>query len=211
MHTDVRQVIDRLETRLRQEQALYDSIGTDGLRERMHEFMLAVGPETGQFINILAKAHAGIRILELGTSVGYSTLWLAEAAREIGGHVTTIEKAENKQAEARAHIEEAGLSPYVTFILGDAVAWLQELPGPWDFVLLDLWKELYMPCFERLYGKLAPGGMIVADNMREPPEFRPEAEAYQSVIRQKPDLDSVEVGVGYALEVTRKHAEQVSP
>ena len=72
-------------------------------------------------------------------------------------------------------------------------------------MLLDVWKHLSLSCFDRVYEKLAPGAIIIADNVIFPAEFRQEMQAYQAYVRAKSDLDSIEVGIGHGLEVTRKH------
>src|SRR3546814_15855272 len=74
-------------------------------------------------------------------------------------------------------LKPAGLADYVDFIEGDALASLAELPGTFDFVLIDPWKDLYIPCLDRLHPKLAAGGMILADNMIFPPENEETAQA----------------------------------
>jgi predicted O-methyltransferase YrrM len=174
-------------------------------QESMSKMMLAIGPETGKFLNLLLKTQGGKHILELGTSFGYSTIYLAEAARANGGRVTSLDYDLAKQAQASAYIQQVGLQEVVDFKLGDAMELLDVLPGPWDFVLLDVWKHLYIPCFDRVYEKLAPGAIVIAEDIIFPPEFRQGMQAYQDYVRAKPDLDSVEVGVGHGLEVTRKH------
>jgi predicted O-methyltransferase YrrM len=168
------------------------------------EMMLAVGFQTGEFLNMLIKIQAGKRILEIGTSVGYSTIWLAEAARINGGHLTTLECVAAKQLQAMENIRRAGLEDFVDFQLGDALKLLENLPGAWDFVFLDIWKDLYIPCFDRFYKKLAPGAIVVADNMTFPPDFRAIMKDYQEYVRSKPDLDSIEIDIGQGLELTRK-------
>jgi predicted O-methyltransferase YrrM len=173
-------------------------------QESMSQRMNAIGPETGKFLNLLLKTQGGKHILELGTSFGYSTIYLAEAARANGGCVTTLEYDLTKQAQASAYIHQSGLQDVVDFKLGDAIELLDVLPGPWDFVLLDVWKHLYIPCFDRIYSKLAPGAIVVADDVIFPPELCQEMQAYQDYVRAKPDLDSVEVNIGHGLEVTRK-------
>jgi predicted O-methyltransferase YrrM len=112
------------------------------------ELLLSVGLEAAVFLHSLVLAHRPTRILELGTSYGYSTLFLADAANAVGATLITMELAENKQAYARDKITEAGLADVVDFRLGDAVAMIGADPGPFDLVLLDIWKELYLPCFE---------------------------------------------------------------
>ncbi|NEQ18632.1 MAG: hypothetical protein F6K28_00455 [Microcoleus sp. SIO2G3] len=140
-----------------------------------------------------------------GTSFGYSTIYLAEAARANSGRVTTLDYDVAKQVQASAYIQQVGLQEVVDFKLGDAMELLDGLPGHWDFVSLDLWKHLYIPCFDRVYEKLAPGAIVIADDVIFPPELRQGMQTYQDYVRAKPDLDSVEVGIGHGLEVTRKH------
>lgn len=171
---------------------------------RRDEFLLPVGPEVGAFLHALVLARRPERILELGTSYGYSTLYLADAAREVGARVVTMELADYKQAHAREQLAEAGLADVVDFRLGDAVAMLGEEPGPFDFVLLDIWKELYLPCFEALYPKLSEEGVICADNMIEPEMARPEVRLYRAAVREKTDLQTALLPIGQGVELTVK-------
>jgi predicted O-methyltransferase YrrM len=163
--------------------------------------LLSVGPQTGQLINILARSLAAPRILELGTSYGYSGIWLAEAARASGGHVTTMELQDYKSAYARDMASRAGLEQHIEFKVGDAVDMIAGLPSGIDFVLVDLWKDLYTPCLEAFYPKLNPGAIIVADNMLRP--GGPDLERYSAAIRSKPGITSVLLPVGTGLEVSR--------
>src|SRR4051812_24795836 len=108
------------------------------------EFLLSVGPATGQLMNLLAKQSKAKAILEIGTSYGYSTVWLAEAARNNGGRVITLDAIADKQSHARSQLQKAGLAEFVEFRSGDARDSLASLDGPFDFVLLDLWKDMYI-------------------------------------------------------------------
>ncbi len=164
-------------------------------------WMRAVGPQTGQLMNILVKSLTAPRILELGTSYGYSGIWLAEAARAAGGHVTTIEMHDYKAAFARDMAQRAGLADVIDFRIGDAVQMIASLPGNFDFVLLDLWKDLYIPCLEAFYPKLNPGAIIVADNMIRP--GGEEARAYRQAIAGKAHITSVMLPVGTGIEISR--------
>src|SRR6185503_13813906 len=110
--------------------------------------LLAVGPDTGRLINILARSLKAPTILELGTSYGYSGIWLAEAARAAGGRVITMELSEKKSAYARDMAERAGLADFIDYQVGDAVELIAKLPQGIDFVLVDLWKDLYVACLE---------------------------------------------------------------
>jgi predicted O-methyltransferase YrrM len=166
------------------------------------EFLLPVGPEVGAFLHALILARRPQRILELGTSYGYSTLFLADAARAVGARVVTMELADYKQAHAREQLAEAGLADVVDWRLGDAVAMTAEDPGPFDFALLDIWKELYLPCFEALYPKLAEEGVICADNMVYPEIARPEVRLYRAAVQAKPDLQTALLPIGSGIELT---------
>ena len=197
-------VLSELDARLEAEHNQSKALSPEERGKHLDEMMLAVGSQTGELLNMLLKTQGGKRILEIGTSVGYSTIWLAEAARVNGGRVTTLECVAAKQAQAVENIRRVGLEDFVDFQLGDALKLLEVLPGTWDFVLLDLWKDLYIPCFDRFYHKLAPGAIVVADNIIVPPDFRPIMKNYQQHVRTKPDLDSIEIDIGQGLELTRK-------
>ena len=163
--------------------------------------LLAVGHDAGQLINLLARSMEAPRILEIGTSFGYSGIWLAEAARASKGHVTTLEMLEHKSTYAREMAGKAGLGDYIDFKIGDALDLINEMPGPWDFVLLDLWKDLYVPSLEAFYPKLRSGAIIVADNMIRP--GGPEVGKYGKAVRAKPKMTSILLPVGQGLEISR--------
>ncbi len=167
------------------------------------ERSLPIGEEAGAFLNLLIKALRPKHVLELGTSNGYSTVWLAEAARAIGGKVITIEALEKKQVYARAAITKAGLASVVEFRHGDALDILKVMPGPFDFVLLDIWKDLYIPCLDLFYAKLAPGAVIAADNMIEPAAHHAEAADYRRAVRGKPQMQSMLLPLGQGIELSR--------
>ena len=164
------------------------------------DVLLAVGPQTGQLLNILASSKTAPAILEVGTSYGYSGIWLADAARKSGGRLTTLELQDYKSAYAKEQSEKAGLSAFVDFKVGDALALIDELPGPFDFILLDLWKDLYAPCLEAFYPKLNPGAIIVADNMIRP--GGDDIRRYADAVKAKPDLRSILLPVGSGIEIS---------
>jgi predicted O-methyltransferase YrrM len=164
---------------------------------------LPIGPEAGALLNLLVRALKPRRILELGTSNGYSTLWLASAARDVGGKVITIEALAPKQAYARAAIEKAGVADVVEFLSGDVLEVLKTLAGPFDFVLLDLWKDLYVACLDLFYPKLGPGAVIAADNMIHPGSSRAQAADYRRAVRSKPQMQSMLLPLGQGIELSR--------
>jgi predicted O-methyltransferase YrrM len=171
---------------------------------RRDEFLLPVGEEVGRLLHALILARRPARILELGTSYGYSTLFMADAARQVGARMVTMELADYKQAHAREQLTQAGLADVVDFRLGDAVAMTRDDPGTFDFALLDIWKELYLPCFEALYPKLAEEGVICADNMIEPAMARPEVRQYREAVRAMPDLQTALLPIGQGIEISVK-------
>jgi predicted O-methyltransferase YrrM len=96
---------------------------------------------------------------------------------------------------------KAGLAEHVAFKVGDAVETIDALDARFDFVLVDLWKDLYTPCLEAFYPKLNPGAIIVADNMIRP--GGEDVQRYAAAIRAKPRIDSILVPVGSGLEISR--------
>lgn len=172
--------------------------GRDGGQDRR---LRAVGPDTGRFINILAKSLKAPTILELGTSFGYSGIWLAEAARASGGKLISMELHAYKIEFAREMAEKAGLAEHIDFQIGDAVEMIKDLPSGVDFILVDLWKDLYIPCLEAFYPKLNPGAIIVADNMFMP--GNDDVKQYGKAVRAKPGITSVLLPVGSGIEVSR--------
>jgi predicted O-methyltransferase YrrM len=202
MDDKVTAVLEVYHQRIRDEHAMRRGGGGPGSPGvGIDQFLLAVGPESGQLINILAKSLKAPHILEIGTSYGYSGIWLAEAARATGGRLTTLELQDYKSAYAREMSAKAGLADHVDFKVGDALAAIAALPSGIDFVLLDLWKDMYAPCLEAFYPKLNPGAIIVADNMTRP--GGPGIAEYAAAVRAKPDLDSILVPVGSGLEISR--------
>jgi predicted O-methyltransferase YrrM len=194
-------LLSHYHARMAQEERLMKS-DPAGFSKRRDEFLLAVGPEVGRLMHALIIGRGAKRILELGTSYGYSTAFLADAARQTGGRVYSMDLAANKQQYARTQLEAAGLLPQVEWMLGDATQMLQTLDGPFDFVLVDLWKDLYVPCLELFYGKLAQNAVIVADNMLFPEMVRADAEAYRRAVTRKGNLQSVLLPIGNGIELS---------
>lgn len=200
----VEAVLEEYHRRIEAERPRMRSASEDGtLAQIIDELLLPIGPESGRLVNILAKSLKAKAILELGTSFGYSGIWLGEAARATGGRLVTMELSAEKSAYAREMSKRAGLADFVDFRVGDAVAMIGELPHGIDFVLVDLWKSLYVPCLEAFYPKLNPGAIIVSDNMIEPASEREAVMAYQKALRAMPKITSIVVPVGSGLEISR--------
>ena len=199
----VARVLETYEARAQREEQLWNTLSDEQVRKRLDEFLLPVGRAAGTLINLIVKEGKARRILEVGASYGYSTIWLAEAARAVGGRVISLELRPAKTEYARAQLTQARLEDFVEFRVGDALASLAQLPGPFDFALIDLWKDRYVPVFEQLYPKLAPGAVIVADNMLQPVSARAHAHAYRERVHAAPEMTSVLRAVGNGVEVSR--------
>ena len=202
MDLKVRQVLDEYQRRAAEERRLMQSLSEKDAMARLDEFLLPVGPDTGTVLNILARSAKPRVILEVGTSYGFSTVYLAEAARAYGGQVVTLELSEKKITYARQAMERAGLAGVVEFLQGNALDTLRTLEGPFDLVLIDLWKDLYEPVFELIVPKLNSGAIVVADNMIYPESAHAEAAAYRRMVRHA-GLDTVLLPIGSGIEVSR--------
>lgn len=133
--------------------------------EAMSEFYIPVTPEAGRLLYSLVRATRPATVVEFGMSFGISAVHLASAVRDNGsGRVVTTELSTTKIAAARKTFAETGLDDLITILEGDALNTLTDLPGAVDFVLLDGWKDLYLPVLELLEPRLSPGVLIVADN-----------------------------------------------
>lgn len=166
--------------------------------------LIPVGEDVGRLMHALVVGLNAKTIVELGTSYGYSTLFLADAARQTGGMVYSYDVAANKQAYAREQLERAGLVDHVTFVHGNAVSLLKTQPGPVDFALIDLWKNLYVPCLEQLVPILGVGATLIADNMIRPANSRAEAQSYMSAVRALPGMQATLLPLGNGIDIAVK-------
>ncbi len=151
-----RAMLDKLE----REDALERERGVPR-RERLRQ----VTPDVGRFLQTLVLATRPRSILEIGTSGGYSTAWLATAARSVGATVTTLEIDPVKVQRATSNLREAGVDDIVTIVQGDGFDYLRDRRKPIDFVFLDAEKEDYVRFLELIVPRLPAGGLLVADNL----------------------------------------------
>jgi len=188
----------------KEEKILHDPVAIKTVD--VNSLLIPVGEEVGRLMHSLAVGLNAKVIVELGTSYGYSTLFLADVARATGGKVYSYDVAAEKQAYAREQLARAGLADFVEFRLGDAVETLSSQPGPVDFVLMDLWKDLYIPCLERLAPLLGDSGTILADNMTFPPQARADALAYQAAVRAIPGIQATLLPIGNGIDIAVRQA-----
>lgn len=150
---------------------------------------LGVPRKDGQFLNLLVKATRAKSVLEIGTSYGYSALWISLGLEETGGKMTTVEILPERVQLAKQHLTGAGLAHRVTFLEGDAHQIVPSLEGPFDFVLLDADKDGQLDYFNKLYPKkLLPGAVIAAHNAISQ---RGAMKDYLDMIGRHPEFDSV--------------------
>lgn len=196
MDSRVLRVISRLEKQSVKERRSKAKIPHD-------QKMLAITADTGVFFSILAKAIKARRVLEVGTSVGFSTLWLADAVGR-KGNVVTIDMDPQKIAKAKKNFQQAGLDKIIEVKQGVALDVLRKMKGTFDFVLLDADKENIMEYFDLVLPLVRAGGIIATDNMLFPLPYRRAMKKYALHVRRNPHVQSVTVPIGMGEEITIK-------
>jgi predicted O-methyltransferase YrrM len=158
-----------------------------------------VAPTTGRFLFALVAPQTDCEVLELGGSRGYSAIWLAAAARILGGHVLSIENDPRKIEAWHRNIEDAGLAEWADLVESDALELLPQIDDVFDLVFIDAEKEDYERLFELARTKVEPGALVVADNVLS----HPDPLAHYSAARQAdPTLSSVTVPLDRGLELS---------
>jgi predicted O-methyltransferase YrrM len=179
-----RAVLDRLEARDSQER---ESGAPRDIRLRQ------VTPDVGRFLHNLVLASRPRSLIEIGTSGGYSTAWIAAAAGAGGGSLTTLGDRPVKVAVARESLRDAGLDSAGTIVEGDAFEYLRRRTQPADFVFLDAEKEDYLAFFGLIIPLLVPGGVLIADNLIS---HEVELREFREVALSDPRLSAVVVPIG---------------
>lgn len=159
----------------------------------------SIQPTTGRLLFALVAPRAACSVLEVGASRGYSTLWLAAAARILGGRVVSIERDPEKCAAWHRNVAEAGLDEWAELVEGDALEALTGFDDVFDVAFIDAEKDDYERLFEVVRARLGPGAVIAADNVLS--HLEPLAE-YSRRRQADPDLVSVTVPLDRGLELT---------
>jgi len=175
----------------------------DAHEQERSKKMLNLEPDTAQFLHILIRSSRRTRLLEIGTSNGYSTIWLAWAARATGGHITSIDRNAEKQAQADANLRRAGLRESVDLLCGDATEIVASLPGPFDCVFFDADRLSAPTQLALLVPKLVPDALILADNILSHPD---EVAGYLAALEALSEFDRVIVPIGKGLSVAYRSA-----
>jgi predicted O-methyltransferase YrrM len=158
-----------------------------------------IEPTTGRFLFALAASQAGIEVLEIGGSRGYSSIWLAAGARVLGGRLVSLEHDPVKSAAWRENVAAAGLEEWAELVEGDAFETLRRASDVFDLVFLDAEKGDYEALFAAVRPLVDAGGLVVADNVLSHAD--PLA-AYSAARQADPSLVSVTVPLDRGLELT---------
>lgn len=219
MDSRILRVLSRLEEQSNRERLLEDV--------PPENMILPITSDTGMFFNIMLKAMKASRILEIGTSAGYSTLWFADAILqsnimnklEIEKRIITIDIDHSKVSIAKKNFDDAGVKGIIDIIEGHATEVLRQLQinyqndirlksanSLFDFVFIDADKENLMDYFDLSIPMVKVGGIIATDNMLYPEDYRPKMIKYANYLRNKSNIESVTVPIGNGEEITIKLA-----
>jgi len=167
---------------------------------------LSVPRKDGQLLNLLVRATRAQSVLELGTSHGYSTIWISLALEETGGKLITVELLAERTALAKEHLAAAGLAHRVVFKQGDAHEIVPTLDGPFDFIFCDADKEGQADYFNKLHPKkLMPGGLIAVHNaIRSRGAIRDYLDLVAKTAEYETVIVSATMDDGFALSYRRK-------
>ena len=163
-----------------------------------------IAPENGQFLSILIRTLQAQNVLEVGTSNGYSTIWLAAALKETGGRLITLEFDQERAEEAQAHLQEVGLDSIVEVRIGNALDEIPKCDATFDLVFLDAEKNEYQRYLELALPNIRSGGLIVADDTVT---MRDEMPDYIEFVFSTPLLHSVDLPLDDGIILSYKTEE----
>jgi predicted O-methyltransferase YrrM len=182
------------------EQELFDTLSELEMHHETERIQI-LDPDSARLLSMLAISKKAQHIVEIGSGVGYSTLWLAYAMSKVGGKLVTCEIDPARVAETQANLEKANLIDYVEILAGDARETLRNKEGTVDMLFIDAEPGLYETFFDVVYKRMEVGGMIVADDVIE---LESELSDYVSYMQNHSHLESTTVPLGNGLEITVK-------
>jgi caffeoyl-CoA O-methyltransferase len=156
---------------------------------------LSVGSVEGRMLRLLTETADAKHVVEIGTSTGYSGLWFCLALQRTGGKLTTFEIDSPRADLARSHFRKAGVERLATVIEGDAHKTIERLAAPIDVVFLDADKKGYVDYLNKLLPVVRPGGLILADNVEDAPE-------YIKTVSRNPELETLYCSDGEGLGIS---------
>ncbi|MEJ2033319.1 MAG: O-methyltransferase [Deltaproteobacteria bacterium] len=156
--------------------------------EARREEIPIIGPVAGTLLAVLTVAVRATKVLELGTAIGYSAIFLGRACKPCGGQVMTVDNDPAMAARARVNLRKTELTETVSVREGEALRLLPEIPGPFDLVFMDIDKEQYAPALGQCERLLRPGGLLAVDNTAFP-----ESDAFNRALADSPAWHSVQL------------------
>jgi predicted O-methyltransferase YrrM len=166
----------------------------DSQREDRLQRLRNVEPETAELLGVLVRAMRATRVLEIGTSNGYSTIWLGDAAEAVGGKVLSLEIEAERTAQAADNLAEAGVADFVELRTQDAAEALRSFAdGAFDLIFLDAERTLYANYWQDLIRALRPNGLLVVDNTLS---HAKELVEFSELVYASPEVTSTLVTVG---------------
>ncbi|MEZ5289283.1 MAG: O-methyltransferase [Vicinamibacterales bacterium] len=186
-------------------------------REGRADGLPIVAPHTGALLHALVRMTRARRVLEIGTAIGYSTIWMGTAL-PTDGLLISLERDPERAARAREHLRAAGLDTAASVMVGDASRFLHKIAGPFDVIFQDGDKPGYLTMLDRLHALLAPGGVLVTDNVlwsgAVVPGFpleadRPRADteaiaAYNTRLSEDPRFETVWLPIGDGVSISTR-------
>ncbi len=170
----------------------------DASEQERSKKRLNLEPESARLLSILVRSSRRTRLLEIGTSNGYSTIWLAWATRAVGGHIISIDREAHKQVLADANLCRAGLRDVVDLVCGDATEVVANLAGPFDFVFFDADRRSAPAQLALLMPILTPDAFVLADNALSHPE---EIAGYLAAVEALPHFEHLVLPIGKGLSL----------
>ncbi len=164
---------------------------------KSHHTYLSVPMVDGRALRLLTESAGAKNVIEIGTSTGYSGLWLSLALRATGGHLTTFELDHERASMAREHFRKAGVEQVITIVEGDAHENVTKLKGPIDVAFIDADKDGYADYLRKVLPLVRPGGLILAHNVEMVPD-------YVKAVTTSADLETIFYMEGGGLGVTLK-------
>jgi len=172
--------------------------------------MLSITKETGELLNMILRLKKAKNMLEIGTSVGYSTIWCAEAILEQSGKIITVEKNPDKIKRAKRNFEKAEIQDTIQIKKGLALGILKKLSKQhkyrdfFDFVLIDADKENIIEYFDLIFPMVSFGGIIITDNMLYPKKYRNSMKRFLEHLKTNPHIKTITSDIGNGEEITIK-------
>jgi caffeoyl-CoA O-methyltransferase len=200
----IRKIIKILEKQSRKERTKKYNIDPE-------DRMLAITYETGKFMHSMLVATKAKSVLELGTSTGFSTLWIIDAllVNHKNPHILTIEKNPKKIIRAKLNFKQAKVSKFIKIKHGTISDVLEKIPKnqKFDFIFMDADKENLKKYADLTLARLRPGGIMMTDNMLYPTKYRQIMKEYARYLRTKPGIQTYTLSIGFGEEITVKRTK----